>query len=234
MFAAGVQRLLANVLKSLTATSIMSLVGHRADGRGGRAHYVRGRAPDSGADAMTLGQFMTFTAMLAFMIAPMFQIVGIGTQLTEALAGLERTREVLRERPEDQDPRRTVFAARPSPVRWIFDNVSFAYDAGKTILKDVRFRSEPGTVTALVGPSGSGKSTIIGSDFGLSLPRGRNHPGGRRGFVHRAAGFVSHAVGRGVAGDFSVRWNHSRKRRFCASHCHRAADYGSVPDRSRG
>ena len=65
---------------------------------------------------MTLGEFMTFTAMLAFMIAPMFQIVGIGTQLTEALAGLERTREVLRERPEDQDPRRTDVPAGRSPA----------------------------------------------------------------------------------------------------------------------
>jgi subfamily B ATP-binding cassette protein MsbA len=110
---------------------------------------------------MTLGQFMTFTAMLAFMIAPMFQIVGIGTQLTEALAGLERTREVMRERPEDEDPRRTVSL----PVitgQVVFDKVNFAYDAGKDILKEFSFRSEPGTVTALVGPSGSGKSTTIG------------------------------------------------------------------------
>jgi subfamily B ATP-binding cassette protein MsbA len=111
--------------------------------------------------AMTLGQFTTFTAMLAFMIAPMFQIVGIGTQLSEALAGLERTREVLRERPEDQDPRRTV-ALPPIAGKVIFDHVSFAYDAGKTVLNDVSFCSEPDSVTALVGPSGSGKSTIIG------------------------------------------------------------------------
>jgi ABC-type multidrug transport system fused ATPase/permease subunit len=160
VFAAGVQRLLANVLKSLTATSVMSLSATVLMGVvGALIMYVGAR--QILANAMTLGQFMTFTAMLAFMIAPMFQIVGIGTQLTEALAGLERTREVLRERPEDQDPRRTVsLPAITGQV--IFDNVSFAYDAGKTILKDVSFRSEPGTVTALVGPSGSGKSTIIG------------------------------------------------------------------------
>jgi subfamily B ATP-binding cassette protein MsbA len=121
------------------------------------------------ANSMTLGQFMTFTALLAFMIAPMFQIVGIGTQLTEALAGLERTREVLRERPEDQDPRRTeVLPAIAGQV--VFDHLSFAYDAGKTVLKDVSFRSEPGTVTALVGPSGSGKSTIIGLISAFHLP----------------------------------------------------------------
>ncbi len=160
VFAAGVQRLLTNVMKSLTATSIMSLSATVLMGVvGALIMYVGARQILAGA--MTLGQFMTFTAMLAFMIAPMFQIVGIGTQLTEALAGLERTREVLRERPEDQDPRRTVFLPEITG-QVIFDNVSFAYDAGKTILKDVSFRSEPGTVTALVGPSGSGKSTIIG------------------------------------------------------------------------
>jgi ABC-type multidrug transport system fused ATPase/permease subunit len=160
VFAVGVQRLLTNVMKSLTATSIMSLSATVLMGVvGALIMYVGARQILAGA--MTLGQFMTFTAMLAFMIAPMFQIVGIGTQLTEALAGLERTREVLRERPEDQDPRRVI--SLPEIIgQVVFDNVSFAYDAGKTILKEVSFRSEPGTVTALVGPSGSGKSTIIG------------------------------------------------------------------------
>ena len=178
VFAAGVQRLLTNVMKSLTATSIMSLSATVLMGVvGALIMYVGARQILAGA--MTLGQFMTFTAMLAFMIAPMFQIVGIGTQLTEALAGLERTREVLRERPEDQDPRRTVFLPEITG-QVIFDNVNFAYDAGKTILKDVSFRSEPGTVTALVGPSGSGKSTIIGLDYSVSLARDRNNPGGRR------------------------------------------------------
>src|SRR5580658_6295239 len=160
VFAAGVQRLLANVLKSLTATSIMSLSATVLMGVvGALIMYVGARQILAGA--MTLGQFMTFTAMLAFMIAPMFQIVGIGTQLTEALAGLERTREVLRERPEDEDPRR-IISLPEITGQVIFDNVSFAYDAGKTVLKEVSFQSQPGTVTALVGPSGSGKSTIIG------------------------------------------------------------------------
>jgi len=160
VFATGVQRLLANVLKSLTATSVMSLSATVLMGVvGALIMYVGAR--QILANTMTLGQFMTFTAMLAFMIAPMFQIVGIGTQLTEALAGLERTREVMRERPEDEDPRRTVSL----PVitgQVVFDKVNFAYDAGKDILKEFSFRSEPGTVTALVGPSGSGKSTTIG------------------------------------------------------------------------
>jgi subfamily B ATP-binding cassette protein MsbA len=86
--------------------------------------------------------------------------VGIGTQITEALAGLDRTHEVLSERPEDLDPKRTV---KLGPVRGTvtFDHVGFSYESGKPVLFDVSFRSEPGTVTALVGPSGSGKSTII-------------------------------------------------------------------------
>src|SRR5690242_8462468 len=158
VFAAGVQRLLDNVLKSLTALSMMSLSATVLMGVVGAViMYVGARQIVAGV--MTLGTFMTFTAMLAFMVAPMFQIVGIGTQLTEALAGLERTREVLRERPEDQDPRRTV-SLPTFEGGVVFDHVSFAYDAGKTVLNDVSLVSEPGTVTALVGPSGSGKSTI--------------------------------------------------------------------------
>jgi subfamily B ATP-binding cassette protein MsbA len=85
----------------------------------------------------------------------------IGTQITEALAGLERTREVLSERPEDEDPARSL---RLDHIQGevVFENVSFAYEAGKTVLNDLSFKSAPGTVTALVGPSGSGKSTMIG------------------------------------------------------------------------
>lgn len=160
VFEAGVQRLLNNVLKSLTATSVMSLASTVLMGIVGAIIMYIG-AREIAAHLMTLGDFVTFTALLAFLVAPMFQLVNIGTQLTEALAGLERTREVLRERPEDQDPRRTVVLP-PMNGQVIFDHVDFAYDSGKQVLHDISFRSEPGTVTALVGPSGSGKSTIIG------------------------------------------------------------------------
>ncbi len=160
VFQAGVQRLLNNILKSLTATSLMSLSATVLMGVvGAIIMYVGARQIT--AHVMTLGDFVTFTAMLAFLIAPMFQLVNIGTQLTEALAGLERTREVLRERPEDQDPRRTV-SLPPITGQVIFDHVDFSYDTGKEVLHEISFQSEPGTVTALVGPSGSGKSTIIG------------------------------------------------------------------------
>ena len=159
VFSGGVQRLLDNVLKSLTAISLMSLSATSLLGVVGGAVMYMGRAQMI-AGTLTPGGFMTFTMFLAMLVAPMFQVVGIGTQLTEALAGLDRTQEVLRERPEDEDPRRT------EPIGTVngyvtFENVDFEYDAGKPVLHDVSFESQPGTVTALVGPSGSGKSTII-------------------------------------------------------------------------
>src|SRR6185295_17947700 len=160
VFARGVKRLLTNVEASLTAMSFMSLSATVLMGIvGAVVMYIGARQIFAGT--LTLGGFVTFTAFLAFLVAPVFQVVGIGTQLSEALAGLERTREVWRERPEDQDPKRTV--SLPDLVgKVVFENVSFAYDPGKEVLSDVSFRSEPGTVTALVGPSGAGKSTIIG------------------------------------------------------------------------
>jgi subfamily B ATP-binding cassette protein MsbA len=154
-----VQRLLDNVLRTLTAISLMSLGASVLMGLvGATVMYVGAR--QILAHSLTLGGFMMFTAFLAFLVAPMFQVVGVGTQITEALAGLDRTQEVLAERPEDQDARRTL-AAGPIEGHLAFDRVTFAYDSGKPVLRDVSFHSRPGTVTALVGPSGSGKSTII-------------------------------------------------------------------------
>lgn len=121
------------------------------------------------AGALTLGGFFTYTMFLGFMVAPLFQVVGIGTQLTEAVAGLERTRELLDQRPEDEDPLRTrVLGEIAGEVE--FENVSFAYEPGKPVLQSVSFRAQPGTVTALVGSSGSGKSTIIGLVAAFHVP----------------------------------------------------------------
>jgi ABC-type multidrug transport system fused ATPase/permease subunit len=160
VFARGVQRLLDNVLQSLTVIAGMSLSGTLFMGMvGAVVMYVGAREIFAGT--LTLGGFVTFTALLAFLVAPVFQVVSIGTQLSEALAGLERTREVLRETPEDADPRRTV-AIPTIAGEVVFDRVRFAYDGGKPVLDQVSFRAAPGTVTALVGPSGAGKSTIIG------------------------------------------------------------------------
>jgi subfamily B ATP-binding cassette protein MsbA len=169
VFAGGVQRLLDNVMKSLTSTSLMSFGATLMMGiLGALVMYLGAR--QMMAHTLTLGQFFTFTMFLAFLIGPVFQIVGIGTQISEALAGLERTREVLRERPEDEDPRRRVKAGRIQG-EVVFENVTFAYDEGKTVLHDISFRAAPDTVTALVGPSGSGKSTIIGLIAAFYTPR---------------------------------------------------------------
>ncbi len=160
VFRAGVHRLLDNVLRTLTATSLMSLSSTMLMGIVGAVVMYLG-ARQILAGTLTLGGFFTYTMFLGYLVAPIFQIVNIGTQMTEALAGLERTHEVLSERPEDRDPDRTESLARIlGSVR--FDRVSFAYDPDKPVLKDVSFSAEPGTVTALVGSSGSGKSTIIG------------------------------------------------------------------------
>lgn len=159
VFAIGAKRLLDNVLSSLTAMSIMGLSATVLMGVvGATVMFVGARQIFAGT--MTLGGFMSFTAMLAFLVAPILQVVQIGTQVTEALAGLDRTQEVLGERPEDQDPHRT-FVLDTIRGEVTFENVNFAYDPTKPVLRDVSFESLPGTVTALVGPSGSGKSTII-------------------------------------------------------------------------
>src|SRR6202171_5622261 len=160
VFTGGVQRLLENVLRSLTTMSMMSFSTTALGGVvGALVMYVGAHQVLAGK--ITPGDFISYTAFLAFMIAPVFQVVGIGTQLTEAVAGLERTREVLNERPEDEDPRRTI-TLTDIVGELAFDNVSFSYEVGKPVLQQVSFCAAPGTVTALVGSSGSGKSTIIG------------------------------------------------------------------------
>jgi subfamily B ATP-binding cassette protein MsbA len=168
VFAGGVRRLLDNVMRTLTATSVMSLAASLLLGVVGAViMYVGARQIMAGT--LTVGGFFSYTLFLGFLVAPMTQIVGIGTQLTEALAGLERTQEILGERPEDRDPKRTV-ALNDVHGRLEFEHVSFSYDGNRTVLRDVSFRAEPGTVTALVGSSGSGKSTIIGLISAFYVP----------------------------------------------------------------
>ena len=160
VFAGGVQRLLDNVFRTLSSTSVLSLSSTVLLGVVGAAVMYVG-AREILAGRMTVGSFFTYTVFLGFLVGPFFQIVTIGTQLTEALAGLERTHEVLSERPEDEDPRRTVALA---PLRGdvVFEDVGFAYREGEPVLHGVSLHAEPGTSTALVGPSGAGKSTVIG------------------------------------------------------------------------
>ena len=168
VFSGGVQRLLDNVLRTLTATSVMSLGASLLLGVVGAViMYVGARQVADGA--LTIGGFFTYTLFLGFLIAPIMQIVQVGTQLTEALAGLERTQEVFSERREDQDPKRklTLGSIRGNID---FEHVSFSYDGSRSVLTDVSFHAAPGTVTALVGSSGSGKSTTIGLIAAFYVP----------------------------------------------------------------
>jgi subfamily B ATP-binding cassette protein MsbA len=172
VFSAGVQRLLDNVLKTLTAMSFMSLGSSVMIGVvGGIIMFVGARQIQAGH--LTLGGFFSYNIFLPFLIAPILQIVAIGTQITEALAGLERTREILNESPEDElSSRKITLDDIVGEVK--FEDVEFAYEANKQVLHGVSFDSQPGTVTALVGSSGSGKSTIIGLIAAFHVPtRGR-------------------------------------------------------------
>jgi subfamily B ATP-binding cassette protein MsbA len=160
VFASGAARILENILQSLTGVSLLSLSATVLLGVvGALVMYVGGRQILNGT--LTLGGFVTFTAFLGFLVAPVFQIVGIGTQLTEALAGLERTREILNESAEDADPDRSS-DMRPVDGDVEFQDVRFSYEESKEVLHGISFRAPAGTVTALVGSSGSGKSTTIG------------------------------------------------------------------------
>src|SRR5215472_15944115 len=168
IFSAGVQRLLDNVLKTLTATSFMSLSGVTLMGIVGALMYEFGGHAILGGK-MSPGQWVAFNAFLIMLVAPVFQVVAIGTQITEAITGLERTREILNQQKEDEAAGRTVTMDRVNGLVEA-QHVSFAYDERKEVLHDVSFTSEPGTVTALVGPSGAGKSTIIGLIAAFYVP----------------------------------------------------------------
>lgn len=159
VFATGAHRLLANVISSLTAQSLMSLASTVVLGVVGALVMYLG-AHQVVAGRLTTGGYVTYVMFLAFMIAPIVQLVSIGTQLTEAAAGLDRTAELLDEQTEDVEPGR-VHDLGGVRGEVAFDNVTFAYDPGKPVLHGISFESHPGTVTALVGSSGSGKSTII-------------------------------------------------------------------------
>src|SRR5579863_7778005 len=167
-FSAGVRRLLENVMRTLTATSLMSLSASVLLGVVGAATmYVGARQILAGT--LTKGGFVSYNFLLVFLVAPIMQVVSIGTQLTEAIAGLERTQEIMRERPEDRDPNRVV-ELQDIVGTVEFEDVSFSYDGVHDVLHNISFRSEPGTVTALVGSSGSGKSTTIGLVCAFYVP----------------------------------------------------------------
>ena len=159
VFSGGVERLLQNVMKSLTMTSVLGSASTTVLGIvSALVMWLGGH--DVLNHAWTVGTYFQYNMFLAFMIAPVFQIVNIGTQLTEAFAGLDRTREIMAEIEENQVPGRS-FKMPPIVGAVSFEDVEFAYTPEKPVLHGISFRAEPGTATALVGSSGSGKSTII-------------------------------------------------------------------------
>jgi subfamily B ATP-binding cassette protein MsbA len=118
---------------------------------------------------MTLGDFIFYLVLTGLMAAPVVQIASIGTQLSEALAGLDRIREILGMSTEDEeDSRKAPLGTIDGEV--VFDDVSFEYNAGVPVLRNVSFRAPAGTTTALVGSSGSGKSTLISLVMAFNRP----------------------------------------------------------------
>jgi ABC-type multidrug transport system fused ATPase/permease subunit len=170
VFETGAMRLFENVRRTLFASSMISFASTLLMGIVSiTVMVVGGRMILSGR--MTIGDFFAFTLYLGFLVAPMFQMVSIGSQMTEAFAGLDRMHEVLEEQPEDLDAERVIQLSRiEGNVR--FENVSFEYEPGKTVLRNISLDAVPGAVTALVGSSGSGKSTLIGLVAAFAKPVG--------------------------------------------------------------
>lgn len=170
VFAQGVDRLLQNIARSISAQSLMSLCSTMVLGVVGAVVMYVG-AQETMSHRIDVGDYVEFILLLAFMVAPVALLVSIGTQLTEAFAGLDRTAEILNERTEDNEPCRHI-EIRAIQGNVAFEDVTFAYIVGKPVLHGISFVAKPGTVTALVGSSGSGKSTIISLICGFHTATG--------------------------------------------------------------
>jgi ABC-type multidrug transport system fused ATPase/permease subunit len=159
VFEAGAFRIFENARRTVTSGAILMCAATILMGLVSVSVILIG-GPMILSGTLTIGDFFAFSLYLAFMVMPMLQSAAVGSQLTEAFAGLDRMHEVLQEPPEDVDSERVVNVDR---IRGQieFDNVTFEYEPGKPVLRNVTLRAVPGTVTALVGSSGSGKSTLI-------------------------------------------------------------------------
>ena len=160
VFAEGVERLFRNVRTSMTATSLVTSAATLLLGLGGTMILILGARLIMNGE-MQVGQLFAFTLYLGVMISPILQMANIGTQLTEALAGLDRTEELLAMPQEGagEDRDQTLESLRGDIE---FQGVSFEYEEGRPVLRDVSFVAPAGSVTALVGTSGSGKTTLVG------------------------------------------------------------------------
>ena len=160
VFKLGVEKVFLNVKKSLTATAVMTssatlLLGFASAGIMGIGGYFIMKGE------MAYGEFVSFTLFLGFMIAPIVQMSNIGSQLTEAFAGLDRTEELMSIKEENDSNIRNIIIKKITG-NISFQNVSFSYQDNKEVINNISFEAASGTVTALVGSSGSGKSTIAG------------------------------------------------------------------------
>jgi ATP-binding cassette, subfamily B, putative efflux pump len=159
VFAKGAHRLFRNVAKSLTGVSAVTALSSVVIGATGIAMMLIGGASIRNG-TMTVGDLFMYLSFTALMTMPVIQLASIGTQLSEAFAGLDRIREIRRMSTEDQeDESRSALPTIRGEV--VFDDVTFEYNAGVPVLKHVSFRAPAGSTTALVGSSGSGKSTLI-------------------------------------------------------------------------
>jgi ABC-type multidrug transport system fused ATPase/permease subunit len=168
VFSGGVDRLFRNIASTITGTSAVSAVSTVVVGAlGVMIMIMGGRAIAAGT--MTVGDFVAYIFFVGLMAAPLVQIAGIGTQMSEAFAGLDRIRELRKVAREDgdQDGKARIDTVH-GDVR--FDEVTFEYAPGDPVLRDVSFRAPAGTTTALVGPSGAGKSTLIGLVMAFHRP----------------------------------------------------------------
>ncbi len=156
IFSNGVNEIFQLVKKSMTAQALMASAGVLMIGLASAG--VMGIGSYLGLDN---GEFISYTAMIAFMVAPIIQIGNIGSQFTEAFAGLDRTEEIMSMDPEeDKDVRTIKLDAIKGDIS--FNNVSFSYEEGTEVIHNITFQAKKGSMTALVGTSGSGKSTIAG------------------------------------------------------------------------
>jgi len=159
VFKKGVLDLYNNVKKSLTSTAIIT--SSSALLLGIATMIIMGVGGNQIAQgAMTIGDFFAFTLYLGFLVAPIVQMGNIGSQMTEAFAGLDRMEEILQTPTEEEEEKQRNTKLTSINGDLEFKNVEFAYDDKTPVIKNVSFYAKAGTTTALVGTSGSGKSTI--------------------------------------------------------------------------
>ena len=209
VFTRGVNKMFRNIAATMTGISavggfsalVIGLIGVIMILVGGHAVVAK---------TMTLGDLVMYLLFTGMMAAPVIQIASIGTQITEAFAGMDRIREVRSQVTEDagDEARQPLGDVRGEVV---FEDVTFAYKPGVNVLKHVSFRAPAGSTTALVGSSGSGKSTLIGLVMAFNRPASGRVIVDGRDLASVPAGRLSHAARRRAAGQLPVRRHHQRE-----------------------